>query len=204
MLDFPESKLPIAVKKLHGKYVVIPTGSMTPSRWVEGKHLNPLIRHVKSLGLTPVFLGKKEATKGLNAYFADDIAYSEGLDLRDQTTILDAACILQNSIATMGLDCGLLHLAAITKDSNVVFGYNIVEPKDREPRRNWGKTINISLTKEELSCAGCQTHMRLMIAHTFHTCLYQDTKCIDLLFGNDCEKWKIALSQIMGSMCDAV
>lgn len=198
-LDFPEQKLLPKVKRLHGKYAVVPTGSMTPSRWIEGKHLNPLIRHIKALGLTPVFLGKRDPTGNgkLCAHFAEDIAYDEGLDMRDQTSILDAACIMQHAAFTVGLDCGLLHLASCMKDSRVIFAYNITTPKHRMPRRNWGQTINVCLTPADLECAACQSRVKLNSSHTYHECIYGDTKCIDLLFGNDAARFKNAIAQLI-------
>lgn len=214
MLDFPEHKLLPKIKRLHKKYVVVCVGSMVPSRWVSGEQLNPVIRHIKELGLTPVFLGKKDicSNGSLIAHFSDDIAFDEGLDMREQTSIIDAACILQHAIATVGLDSGLLHLASIMKDSNVVFAYNIVKPEDRYPRRTWGRTIDIFLTEQELSCAGCQSRRAVFLNQTFHKCFHADEdrkekealgleytspKCVDLLFGNGGEKFKKALKEIM-------
>lgn len=201
-LSFPESTLPPKVKKLKGRYVVIPTGSMTPSRWIEGKHLNPLIKYVKSKGLTPVFLGKKDVTGNgsLNAFFADDIAYDQGLDLRGETSVIGAATIMQYSLATVGLDCGLLHLAACMENSNVVFGYNIVEPYHRKPRRNWGTIVDVFLTREELACAGCQSRLKMQVSHTFHKCLYGDSLCVDLLFANAAKKFTDALDEVLSAI----
>lgn len=211
-IDISAEYLPEEIKKLDGKYIVIPTGSMVPSRWISGKHLNPIIKYVKSIGYTPVFLGKSNVVQGLSAYFADDVNYSDGLDLREKTTVLDAACILQHAALTVGLDCGLLHLAACMKDSNVVFGYNIVEPRDRRPRRDWGKLEEVFLTKKDLACAGCQTKMKVMIGHTFHVCYYAEQdkkdyesrgetytspKCIDIMFSGDAVLWKNAIDRIL-------
>jgi hypothetical protein len=202
MLDFPDSRLLPKVKRLQKKYVVVCTSSMVPSRWVSGKHLNPLIEHIKYLGLTPVFLGKKDVCSNgsLLSYNAEDISFHLGLDMREQTSVVDAAIIMQHAVATIGLDCGLLHLAAIMKDSNVIFAYNILRPEKRRPRRNWGKTIDVFLTDEELACSACQDKWPQFLTHTFHKCKYQDNLCIDLLFGNGAEKFRHALKEIMSNL----
>ena len=180
-MDIPLKKVRWELREKAGKYVVFTPGAVTAVRMTHGRHLNPLIEYVCSKGLLPVFLGKSEIVKDLNPKFADDIDYHKGLDLRDQTTLLQAAAIMQHAACVLGLDNGLLHLAACTP-AKVIFGYNITEVKDREPRRTWGKLINVALTKEELACVGCQTHWKLIINHTFHKCMYGDNKCIDMLF----------------------
>jgi hypothetical protein len=198
VLDYPASLLQNSVKDLNGGYVVIPTGNVHAARAVTGKHVNPLIEYVLKIGLMPVFLGKKDLLgDGMETTrFPDDVRYDLGLDLRDKTTVKEAACILQHAIATIGLDCGLLHLAALMKDSNVVFGYNITTVAHRIPRRNHGTTINVSLVKEELPCIGCQSNLR-MVQHEFDKCLYGDSLCIDLLYKNNAEKFTNALDIIL-------
>lgn len=193
-LDFKDAKLPHKVRHMHGKYVVITTGAMTPSRFISGAHINPLLDYIIASGFTPVFLGKKQSGGQLKAVFADDIEYQKGLDLRDQTDLLTAAAIMAQSIAVVGIDNGLLHLAACT-DANVLFGYSIAGRDQREPRRSWGRTFNLALTSDDLSCANCQSHMKIMLSHTFHKCFYNDNKCIDILFIDKVEDWKYSLLQ---------
>ena len=194
--EFPENKVHAELRGQTGKYVVITPGAVTVARYVTGEHLNPIIRHVKSLGLLPVFLGKDEVSKFVKPMFADDIAFDEGLDLRNKTTVCQAAAIMERAACVLGLDNGLLHLAACTK-ANVIFGYNITSVKHREPRRRWGRLINISLTDEELACSGCQSKMKLLVNHTFHRCLYSDSKCIDLLFADGAKRWCDAIDEML-------
>lgn len=181
------------------KYIVIPCGFSAESRAIGGRELNPIIDHILSLGITPVFLGKgdllldgKTTTK-----FVADVHYHKGLDLRDKTTVMEAASIMQHAECTVGLDMGLLHLAVLMKDSKVIFGYNITTVEHRKPRRNHGRTIDIFLTKEELSCIACQSTIKKIPKHTFDKCFYGDKKCIDLLFANDSERWKNAIDEIL-------
>lgn len=201
MIDYPESRLHPKIKRLKGKYIVLPTGGSAESRTVPGRLLNPLIHYIKELGFTPVFLGKKDLLgDGLEiTKFPSDIDYAAGIDLRNQTSVKDAACIMQHAAMTVGLDCGLLHLAAMMKDSKVIFGYNVTSIEHRLPRRKWGKLINITLTESELRCIGCQSKFKLYPLHNFSKCLYGDNKCVELLFENGAERFKRAIDRMLKS-----
>lgn len=196
-VSIPASYLPDKIKKLEGKYIVVPTGTMVPSRFLTGAHINPLLKFINDIGYTPVLLGKSQVAGNLSAHFSDDINYSLGLDLRDQTTIMDAAVIMQHAALTVGLDSGLLHLAACMDNSNVVFGYSLTRPEKRRPRRNWGKLVDVFLSDDELICSGCQDKWKSFVLHTFHVCFYKDNKCLDMLFENDAERFKVAIKQIL-------
>lgn len=199
MLDYPAQRLLPSVKRLRGQYAVIPTGAVSPARQVYGRHINPLIDHLRSRDITPVFLGKSSLMSNgqITTQFADDIDYSKGLDLRDQTGIKDAATIMQHALVTVGLDCGLLHLAALMKNSRLVFGYNVTSVAHREPRRDHGRHVNIHLTKQDLACAECQSTLKNIAVHKFDHCLYGDNKCVDLLFANGASRWIRAVDEVL-------
>lgn len=205
ILDYPAQLLRPNIKRLHGKYVVFTAGGTTPIRTMRGRDLNPLIAHVKSLGLTPVFLGKRDMlTDGkVNTTYADDTQYSEGIDLRDQTSVKDAALIMQHAACTVGIDGGLLHLAALMHNSRIVFGYNITSVAHREPRRDHGRTVNVALSRKELACTACQSTWKIMLGHFYDECYYvrqgvdKTPKCLDLLFANDSIKFKNAIDEVL-------
>lgn len=193
--DFPTSALP--KKLIPGKYVCLTPGGTTDTRRVPGEAWNPIIKYCLNRSLTPVFLGKNNMTKEHVAIFPGGTNYEEGIDLRDQTTTLEAAAIMQHAAATIGLDNGLLHLAACVP-SNIIFGYNIAAPSQRRPvRRLGGKIIDVFLTKEELACSFCQTNMKQQNLINFRNCFYGDLKCLTLLFANDSERWIRALAEIL-------
>jgi ADP-heptose:LPS heptosyltransferase len=198
VLDYPRDRLKPEVKAL-GRYAVLPVGNVQESRKVVGRHLNPIILYLKILGIEPVFLGKRDpVTAGkVSTTFADDILYQEGLDLREQTTVKEAACIMQHAEFTLGLDTGLLHLAALMKDSKVIFGYNITSIEHREPRRNHGRHVNVTLPTDELKCIGCQSKLKQVAGHTFDKCIYLDNACVDLLFKDEAKRWRDAIDQIL-------
>lgn len=192
-ISFEQNKIPHKIRHLRGKYIVFPLGTLTPARFVSGDHLNPLINHVKNSGFTPVFLGKKNPVSNLNTIVADDLDFSGGIDLREQTDLMTGAAVMHHSAGVCGIDGGFLHLAACT-DAPVLFGYSIAGPEQRQPRRNWSRTWNFSATKEDIACANCQVHLKLMLGHTFHKCLYKDNKCIDILFLDKQKLWIDALT----------
>lgn len=189
-------ELPPEVKALKRQYVVFTPGGVTSSRTVTAKHINPLIEYVCELGLTPVFLGKADFSGKIITQFDPNILFSKGLNLIDKTNLFQCAAIMENALCVTGLDNGLLHLAACT-EATILFGYNIASPKQREPRRDWGKLINIEVPESELPCINCQDKIKLLSTHSFHTCLYGDSLCIDLLFGNNAEKWKRAIDSVL-------
>jgi hypothetical protein len=177
------------------KYVVFTPGAVSAARTVPGHYWNPIVEFVKSKGLTPVFLGTRKMVE-LTVKFPDGLNYGEGIDLRDQTTMMEAAWIMKNSACVVGLDNGLIHLAAST-DAPIVAGYNMVHPRDRRPRRRVGVWREVYLSRDELSCIGCQSEMKSMFPHNFQRCLYDDLKCIDLLFANNAERWTWAIGKIL-------
>ncbi len=212
VLDYPANQLPPNIKRLNGKYIVFTCGGTTPIRTMTGEHLNPLIDYALELGLTPVFLGKRDLlnTGKVSTQFADDTNYSAGIDLREKTSLKTAACIMQHAGATVGIDGGLLHLAAVMKDSRLVFGYNITSIEHRVPRRNHGKTINVTLTNEELPCIGCQSKWKLVPNCSFDECNYSkgrfgwdETKperaraCLRILFENQSQRFKRAIDEAL-------
>ncbi len=182
-------------KLYHKKYVVFTPGAVSAARTVPGHYWNPLIEYVKSRGLTPVFLGTRKLAD-LTVKFPDGCEYGEGIDLRDKTTMLEAAWIMKHSAAVVGLDNGLIQLASCT-DASIVAAYNMVSPDQRRPRRRAGVWREITLTEQELSCSHCQSNMKNMFPHNFARCLHDDLRCIDMLFARDGARFKASLDSIL-------
>lgn len=198
VINFDNAYLSEAIQSFQEKkYVVFTTGAVSRAREVKGWLWSPIVHHVKRMGYVPVFLGKTEISLTTKTIFPEGCPYDEGLDLRDETSILEAAFIMKHAAATLGLDNGLIQIASCT-DASIVAAYNIAEPWQRVPNRKAGKFISLSLTTEELSCANCQTNLkRYHPSHSFTTCLMGTTSCIDLIFNNNGERWKKALDQIL-------
>lgn len=195
-LSLENIKLHKKLRGLERRYVVFTIGGTTRARFIPAKFWNPLIDWCVSKGLTPVFLGKTHLADVHRSYFDEEIHYEKGIDLREKTTLLEAARVLQSSLCVIGLDNGLLHLAACT-DANIVFAYNIAHPVDRRPIRRSGKMIELIVSEKEVPCIHCQTNLKLLYTHNFKNCIYRNTNaenaCIQNLFANDGERWKKAI-----------
>lgn len=197
LTGLPDEGLPPALRDKQGKYVVFTLGGTTSSRTVPGALWNPLLAWVREQGLTPVLLGKEHLSPTHRAHFPEGTDLTGVIDLREKTSLLEAACIMDRAAAVLGLDNGLLHLAACT-NARLLFAYNIVIPEHRSPRRSGrGRTVELSLTPEELRCSGCQSRMKALYTHDFKTCLYRDNLCIEMLFENGAARWKSALSALL-------
>lgn len=177
----------------YGRYAVITTGITTPSRNVPGKYWNYIIDYVRDLGLTPVFLGKAVVETGnarnIHTSYDSAVNFNLGLDLRDKTSLLEAAAIMSRSAVVIGHDNGLLHLAGCTA-APIVFGYNLASPEHREPKRPIGKTYNVTLTHKELACTHCQSNFNFLLGYNFRQCYYGDNLCIDMLFEDGAKRWR--------------
>lgn len=188
------------------RYAVITPNYTVPTRLMRGVYINELSKYLKEKhDITPVYLGKRDfAQSGKNhkvaAYYKGfvDEAFDPnlGIDLREKTTLLEATEIMGNSMMVMGIDNGLLHYAGCTK-APIIFGHTITEVEHRSIRRPIGETINIIISREQLACSGCQSHMRLLPTHQFRQCYYGDYKCIDMLFGSNCKTWKDAIDHMV-------
>ncbi len=180
-------------------YVVLTPGAVSNNRTVPGAYWNPIITYLKAHGLDPVVLGKSDMTvKKWKINYPEGLDYSKVVDLRDKTTMLEAAWIMKNAALTIGLDNGLINLAACT-DAPILCAYNMVHPDDRRPRRLVGKWAELYLSREELACTGCQSFMKNLFPHTFNNCLYSDNKCVHLLFEKSAYRWTEAIDKILNA-----
>lgn len=195
--DLDSFELPEEAKQLESKkYAVITTGITTESRRVPQGGWTPVIEHIKARGLTPVFLGKSVTetgnVKNIHTEFVKGVDFSSGVDLRDKTSLLQAASIMSRAAFVVGHDNGLLHLAGCTRVP-IIFGYNIASPEHREPRRPIGKIYNVHLTYEELRCNFCQSKTNFVIGFNYRNCFYNDNLCMRMLFENGATRWKKAI-----------
>lgn len=184
-----------------GPYAVFTPGSTVKAREMPAKAFNELVRYTYDLGITPVFLGKKECIEGKRsanyyAKFNTEYDYSLGIDLREKTTLLQATGIMAKAKFVLGVDNGLLHFAGCT-EVPIIFGHTVASVEQRDIRRPKGTTINIHVSKKDLPCISCQSNMRFIIGHNFANCVYDDYKCLELLFSNNSETWKKAIHKVL-------
>lgn len=181
--------------KQAGKYAIFTPGATAPARTMPVKAFNELVAYTKSLGVTPVFLGKKVVMGDYVANFEEGYDYTNGIDLREQTSMLEAVQVMRGAEFVIGLDNGLLHFAGTT-NVPIIYGHNVTTVEHRKIQRKSGVTIDIYISPQILSCSGCQSKMRFT-RHNFNKCIYGDLKCLDILFRDDSREWKSAIDTIM-------
>lgn len=122
------------------KYVVVTTGFTAPVREMHPQVINELSAYIKDKGYMPIYLGKTETETGvqhkIKGTFNKLIDYSLGIDLRDKTTLLESAKIISCAKTIVGLDNGLIHLAAASNvELPIVCSFTTVHPRHRAPYR---------------------------------------------------------------------
>lgn len=169
-----------------GPYIVLTAGASFENRQMTPDAFNAVKDHIKKKGYTPVILGKtvmgKNDERKIQVHEGYD--FTGTVNLINQTPdILEAAKIIDGAEMIVGLDNGLLHLAATTA-TPIVYGYTIALPEHREPKPLAGQPIvNLILDPSVLSCIGCQSQMRFLFNHEFSKCAYNDVLCTKFLTG---------------------
>lgn len=171
------------------KYVVFAVGYTVKVREFAPATVNVLVDYVKSKGYEAVFLGQEKTATGIahviQGNFSKEIDYSKGINLVNNTSLLEATKIMQGAQAVVGVDCGLMHLAGYT-DVAIVGGYTTVDPIYRMPYRNnqLGWNCYTVVPPKSLGCRFCQSNTNFMFDHDYKECLYRDYKCVSTLTPN--------------------
>lgn len=160
-------------------YVVFTTGFTADVREWPATEINKTAKFVKSKGYTPVFLGETQTKTGgshiIKGTFKEEIDFSLGISLIDKTSLLQAAGIINNAKAVLGVDNGLLHLAGCT-DTTIIGGYTTVTPQIRLPIRNnvLGSNCHTVVPGADLECSFCQQNTNFLYGHDYRNCLFKD------------------------------
>lgn len=163
------------------KYVVFTVGFTAEVREFLPAYINVLAQFVKHKGYTPVFIGQTQTKTGaahvIKGTFSDETDYSLGINLIDNTTLLEAAAIMDKAGAVVGVDNGLLHVAGCTK-APIVGGFTTVLPEIRMPVRNniLGHNFYPVTPDEDLGCTGCQQKTNFLYGHDYKKCWYKEKK----------------------------
>lgn len=184
------------IDELEGRYVVVCTGSTSVVRELLPEYINRICDYLHDKRVIPVFLGKDSVQAGGGSFhiettFSEQVHWTEGIDLRGKTDMVQACKIISGAKAIVGLDNGLLHLAGCT-ETPIVGGFTSVRPNHRMPYRHGVLGWNyfpVTLSKEELACIGCQSNWSFssLMKHRFETCYYapqaeaKDIECVKLL-----------------------
>lgn len=170
--------------KLSDKYVVITTGYTAKVREFKAKYINEVAAYVKGKGYMPVFLGQTKTETGashiIEGNFDADINFNIGLNLVNKTTLLEAAKIMGNATAVVGIDNGLLHVAGCT-DVAILGGFTTVSPRIRMPVRHnvLGWNYYPIVSGQGKGCNFCQEKTNFLYGHDYRECLYKDDICTE-------------------------
>lgn len=199
VLDLSDLEMPPHLSELLviGAYAVMTPGATTKNRAMPPSVYNGICDHLLTKGITPVHIGTsqmeyREIQPQMNAQYD----FSKGINLIDKTSLLEAALIMSDARMVIGIDNGLLHLAAMT-DTTILFGYTVAGPRTRQIRRPHGHTIELYADKEKLPCLFCQENVRFFMDHHFTNCIYKENEpaCIKAL---NVESWNASIDMALG------
>lgn len=188
-LHLPVDDIDVSKFHLPEKYVVIPPCFTSKTRIFLGRYINEIVDYLSSKGYSTVFIGNKSTGTGgphtINANYDPELKLQNGINLIGATTLLEAAKIMKGAKCIVGLDNGLLHLAAcVDQDLPIVYGFTTVKPEHRLPYRRDVKghaCYPVALTSSCLSCTFCQSNMTYTYNWSFTQCYYDDYKCLIML-----------------------
>lgn len=162
------------------KYVVLTPNATADNRRMTAECFNGLIKHFLSEGTPVVILGKNNVTVNYFSVANKGIDLTGTIDLREKTSLRQAACIMARSKLVLGMDSGLLHLAACS-DVPIVWIFTSVDPRLRIPPRKVGSVNTVITPPDNFSCRFCNTNMKYVVGFDFKNCIYGDNECVKML-----------------------
>jgi len=181
-----------AVIKSNYKFAVLTPYYTNSNRKMPPKVFNEIKDYLIELKVVPVLLGQ-ESWVERRQQLDEEYDFSKCINLLNKTSLMQAAAVMDIADMVIGVDNGLLHLAAMT-ETPIVFGYTVIGPEYRMPRREKGAIINVEPPKE-LKCRYCLPQMRFHFNHNFNTCVYKDDLCVQGL--EDFVPWKRAINYLV-------
>jgi ADP-heptose:LPS heptosyltransferase len=199
VMSYPTAA-PLGPRTIDRPYVAIQAGYTVKNRAFPATAMQPVLEWILAQGMLPVILGKTlnkmpvivgaknntmETVTQSDFDAVAEVVRHQCLDLRDQTTLVQARDVLGHAEAVVGVDGGLLHVAATT-NTPIVYGLTNTTERCRTPVRHglpgwrWRPVM-----VKGLACQGCQSNWTLVYGHDFRTCYYQDYACVTQLDGQD-------------------
>jgi ADP-heptose:LPS heptosyltransferase len=175
-----------------GDYVVITPCYTSVVRMFPGTEVNKLIQGIHALGFKTALLGNTTKISTGNGHKLEG-GIPEGLDLTlpslnliNQTSLIDALNIMAHAKCVVGVDNGLLHLAACT-DTPSVWGFTTVEKELRLPEGIKAESV----LPDEVY--GCQSKTYL-VEHDFTKCMFDTCLCVS---GMKAEKFLQGVKKVL-------
>ncbi len=169
---------------LPAKYVVMQATAAEKVKTMPEATANAITDYVVSKGYIPVYLGKRNNKSGIkgieNNATESPIDKSKGIDLVDQTSMLETIAIIAGAKCIVCMDGGTLHMAGCT-DTPIVAGYTFIDPSHNLPIRHnkLGWNCHVVTPTQSLGCRFCQSKINYVYGLDFRSCFYKDYKCLD-------------------------
>lgn len=169
---------------IYGPYVVVTAGFTAKAREFKAEYVNEITKYLITKSYTPVFLGSTKTITGakhiIEGNFDKNIDFSIGVNLVNKTSLLEAACIMDDAYAVIGVDNGLMHVAGCT-DTPIVGGFPSVSPEIRMPVRKDILGYDFYPIIPDEGCNFCQERTNFLYGHDYRECIYKDDRVINEL-----------------------
>lgn len=180
-LKIRPDEIDISQFELPNEYVVIPVTATEKVKTMPNSTINELSQYVRSKGYTPVYIGKSNNNTGhKNLKVESEVAgidYSLGINLCDNTSLLETAAIIARSACIVCMDGGPVHLAGSTETPIVAY-YSFIDWRHNIPIRNNQIGWNCYPIEPDVKCKFCQTRLNMLFSHDYRNCYYDDYQCV--------------------------
>jgi hypothetical protein len=168
------------------RYIAIQADYTAPNRQLAGNMIDQIAKEIGMMGYVPMYLGSTLNTP---------ITYKIAQDLRGELSLEETFDALKTCRAIIGVDGGLLHLAALT-DMPIIAAYPTVNKLNRMPYRNGILGWNVHTVEADatLKCSPCQSLRKYDWETDFRFCSNEnkDYACLKQLTK---DKWLTKLKE---------
>jgi ADP-heptose:LPS heptosyltransferase len=165
-----------------GKYIVIPVNYSSKLKEFKPEKAHSIVRWCISNKIVPVLVGSSYHIHIHNGVYSKiDSQYGNVeigvVDLRDKTDILQLHSLIDNAIAVVGADSGVLHLAGMT-DTPIVAIYTHKDPRYLMPIRHDELGWNVYPIVPDSGCKFCMSS-KVLCSQDFTQCASNTLECVD-------------------------
>lgn len=166
-------------------YVVIGIGYAQKSRKFPIQAYNEVVKFCKKKGFDIVLLGSARLPTSTQPIHFEEHSREGCIDLIDKTTIAESVAIMNEAACVIGMDSGLIYLAAMT-ETPIVCGYTFVDPHYRMPFRKSLMGWKFYPVEPRGNCKYCSNDLAMFGVPFDSACPKgQDFSCASSLKGKD-------------------
>lgn len=170
--------------ELEKPFIVIGIGYAVPSRKMPLKCYLDIVKYCKKKGFNIVLLGAQR-DKGKKPIIFDGYPTDDCIDLIGKTSFTESISIMNKAACVVGVDSGLIHLAALT-EVPIVCGYTYVDPFYRAPFRYGDQTWKFYAVEPKSGCRYCSNGLAMFNVEFDTACPHGKAyECTNSLEGKD-------------------